>query len=170
MWLGVTVAIPEPYRSTLSEARARSGDPLASTIPPHVTLLPPTEVAQEDVPAVQEHIAAVASAHDAFKMALAGTSTFRPVTPVVFVNLTRGAQQCDALQRDLNDGLLTQQREFPYHPHVTIAHNLSAEALDQVQVAMAGFSGEFNVPSIELFEHSGDVWQQRMSFPLGDIR
>src|SRR3569833_3730508 len=38
--LGVGVLVPEPWAQLLGEWRAKCGDPQASMVPPHVTLLP----------------------------------------------------------------------------------------------------------------------------------
>lgn len=168
MWLGVTVAIPEPYRSVLSRARAEVGDPLAQIIPPHVTLLPPTEIAESDLNGVHSLLEAVAQRHGCFTMGLKGTDTFRPISPVVFVALDQGWKECSDLQAELNVGVLAQEREFPYHPHVTIAHNLTPEQLDHAQDMMRGFTGQFTVHTIELFEHVGQQWRELRSFPLGE--
>ena len=43
--VGVSIAVPEPYFSQLREMRRAAGDPQADAVPPHVTLIPPTEVA-----------------------------------------------------------------------------------------------------------------------------
>ena len=43
--IGVSIAVPEPHGSLLQERRAGFGDAAAHGIPTHVTLLPPTEVA-----------------------------------------------------------------------------------------------------------------------------
>lgn len=166
MWLGVTVAIPEPYRSALAKARANSGDPLAGTIPPHVTLVPPTEVDGELLPDVQLALERVAARYPAFTMSLTGTGTFRPVSPVVYVALQRGWDDCVALQEQINDGVLAQVLQFPYHPHVTIAHHLEDAQLDRAQEEMKGFRGEFTVSAIDLFEHEGEMWRKVQSFHL----
>ncbi|MBV9821142.1 MAG: 2'-5' RNA ligase family protein, partial [Actinobacteria bacterium] len=42
--VGVALAIPEPHASVLAGWRRRIGDPEADRIPPHVTLLPPTDI------------------------------------------------------------------------------------------------------------------------------
>ena len=55
--IGVVVAIPEPWSQLLVDWRSKVGDPQASLVPPHVTLLPPTEVAVADRPAISEHLA-----------------------------------------------------------------------------------------------------------------
>lgn len=166
MWLGVTLAIPEPYRSVLARARAEAGDPLAGIVPPHVTLVPPTRIEPGRLAEVCEMIDAVARSNPEFTIALHSTETFRPVSPVVFVALQRGWEECTALQEQLNDGALAQAREFPYYPHVTIAHNLTGERLDHAQESMRDFAGRFTVCSIELFEHVGEQWREVRSFPL----
>ena len=47
--IGVAIPIPEPYGRALQQVRESFGDPLARSIPTHITLLPPTEVAADDL-------------------------------------------------------------------------------------------------------------------------
>ena len=42
--IGVVVPVPEPWAQLLVDWRSKVGDPQAALVPPHVTLLPPTEV------------------------------------------------------------------------------------------------------------------------------
>ena len=42
--IGVALPIPEPHGSELQAYREFFGDPLAASIPTHITLLPPTPV------------------------------------------------------------------------------------------------------------------------------
>src|SRR3712207_7212619 len=83
--LGVVVPIPEPWSQLFVDWRAKVGDPQANSVPPHVTLLPPTEVPVAHRPAISEHLAEVARTHPPFDMHLSGTGTFAPVSAVVFV-------------------------------------------------------------------------------------
>ena len=101
--IGVSIAVPEPHGSLLQERRAGFGDPAASGIPTHVTLLPPTEVDDGELPAVEAHLAGVASAGRPFRMRLSGTGTFRPLSPVVFVQVVEGAEACARLQQQVRD-------------------------------------------------------------------
>ena len=75
--IGVSIAVPEPHGSLLQERRAGFGDAAASGIPTHVTLLPPTEVDDSELPAIEAHLAEVAAAGRPFPMRLSGTGTFR---------------------------------------------------------------------------------------------
>lgn len=166
--IGVAVAIPSPHGETLQEQRAVFGDPLAHAIPPHVTLLPPTEVAVEDVARIEEHLAVACRGVDAFEMVLRGTGTFRPISPVVFVQVSVGLSQCELLERAVRDGVLARSLEFPYHPHVTIAHHLPEEALDRAFTELSDFQVSFPVDEVHLYQHGADeVWRPVQSFALG---
>ena len=66
-----------------------------------------------------------------FDIELRGTGTFRPVSPVVFVQLARGIGGCERLEQRVRPGPLTRDLPFPYHPHVTVAHDVADEALDR---------------------------------------
>lgn len=165
--IGVAVAIPEPYASFLQERRERFGDPLAHAIPPHVTLLPPTEVDADDLEAFEDHLADVAARHHAFDIALESTGTFRPVSPVVFVQLTQGVSECEALESAIRQGPVARELEFDYHPHVTVAHNISEEELDAAFVDLDDFAVAFPVPAIHLYHHGDDeVWRPVKAFDL----
>jgi 2'-5' RNA ligase len=168
--IGVAIDIPEPWGSQLTRRRAAAGDPQAAYTPAHVTLLGPTDVATDALPAVEKHLEAVASAQHPFALHLRGTGTFRPVTEVVFVTVAQGISECELLAGAIAaaDGVQRDGR-FPYHPHVTVAQDVPPAALDAVFDDLAMFSARFEVASFTLFSHSGaGLWQRRRDFPLGD--
>lgn len=165
--VGVSIPIPEPYAARLTRARVEAGDPLAHAVPPHITLLPPTRVCDEDIARVEEHLAQVAAAHSPFIVELAGTGSFRPVSPVVFVQLQAGVAECRRLQQAVNDDVLAQQLRFPYHPHVTIAHELDEATLDRAARAMGEFDAVFPVVHFSLYFRGADgVWRDTADFAL----
>lgn len=164
---GVAVTIPAPFGDALRAARITSGDPMARAIPPHVTLLPPTEIPDSAMAEFTDHLSAVAARHTAFEIRLNGTGTFRPVSPVVFVQVSLGIAACEALESAVRAGPVSRALEFPYHPHVTVAHHLSDDRLDDVYEALAGFRAEFTVDAFELYEQGGDeVWRPQRCFRL----
>lgn len=167
MWIGVIVDVPEPYASVLRQARQDAGDPAAAYVPPHVTLLPPVQVRDADLPEICDHLREVAAAHPAFELGLSGTATFRPVSPVVFVALEQGWHECVALQGQVNSGILETDLRFPYYPHVTIAQEVPDERLDHAQETMKGYEASFTVTAIELYENGQDGrWRQVHAFSL----
>jgi len=166
--IGVSIEVPEPFGSRLQQARGAFGDPWAPLIPPHITLLGPTVVEPAEMPVVHEHLTKVAASHDPFTVHLRGTGTFRPVSDVVFVQVVQGISECEQLEKAVRSGPLAQELRFNYHPHVTVAHDVPAEALDRAFDELASFEAVFPVPSIQVFEHGDDgVWRPATAFPLG---
>jgi len=167
--IGVAIDIPEPWGDQLTRRRAAAGDPQAAYTPAHVTLLGPTEVPTAALPAVERHLEKVASAQPPFTIHLRGTGTFRPVTEVVFVTLAVGISECELLAEAITAADdVNRDSRFPYHPHVTVAQDVPADALDAVFEDLAGFSAKFHVTSFTLFSHGGEgPWRPRRDFPLG---
>ncbi|OIV36677.1 2'-5' RNA ligase [Mangrovactinospora gilvigrisea] len=167
----MSIAVPEPYGSQLQAVRDGYGDPLARAIPTHITLLGPTEVPAERLPELEPHLAGVAAAFAPFPMRLCGTSGFRPVSPVVFVEVVKGAGTTDALQERVRTGLLAGELRFPFHAHVTIGHDLPDEVLERAEREQAGFAADFEVTEFCLYLHGADgVWRPQWKFPLGAAR
>lgn len=165
--LGVVVPVPEPWAQLLFEWRAKVGDPQATRVPPHVTLLPPTEVAVTDREKIREHLAEVARAHPPFDVHLSGTGSFRPVSEVVFVAVARGSTDCALIADDVRGGPLSRSLTFPYYPHITVAHDVPADMLDLAQSALADLDGDFRVEHFTEFEQTlaGD-WVVAREYPL----
>ncbi|PNG17268.1 2'-5' RNA ligase family protein [Streptomyces cahuitamycinicus] len=168
--IGVSIAVPEPHGSELQQLRAGFGDAAAHGIPTHVTLLPPTEVDEASLPAVEAHLAEVAAAGRAFPMRLSGTGTFRPLSPVVFVQVVAGAEACTVLQQQVRDpaGPAARELQFPYHPHVTVAHGIDEAAMDRAFEELAGYEAEWPCTGFALYEQGADgVWRKLREFPFG---
>jgi len=166
--IGVSIAVPEPYGRLLQDLRAGFGDPAACAIPTHVTLLPPTEIGRDELPAFGRHLAGVAAHGRPFAMRLDGTDSFRPVSPVVYVRVTEGGAACADLQERVRSGPVARELQFPYHPHVTVAHGIADVAMDRAQSELAGFTATWTASGFALYEQSTDeVWRQLRVFPFG---
>jgi 2'-5' RNA ligase len=165
--IGVAVAIPEPWASELQSYRTSIGDAMAATIPTHITLLPPTEVSEDDLDKVEAHLADAAVDVPAFEVHLRGTGTFRPVSPVVFVTVAEGISHCEQLALAVRRGPLCVDLAYPYHPHVTIAHDLGDAQLDRAFDELADFECEFDVDDFGLYVHDHDLgWTPTRCFTL----
>jgi 2'-5' RNA ligase len=165
---GVAIGLPEPIHSELQAWRERLGDPNAESIPPHITLLPPTALSAAALADVEEHLRVVAAGEEPFDVHLRGSSTFRPVSPVVFVPLAVGISGCERVEGKVRAGPLARPLSFPYHPHVTVAHDLGEEMLDRAFAELASYDARFRVWGFTLFEQGRDeVWRPQRDFPFG---
>lgn len=154
--IGVAIALPQRVANVVQRVRTQTGDPLAGVIPPHVTLLPPTQVPSRALPRIRHHLLVAAGHLPQFRLRLAGTGTFRPVSKVVFLQVTEGAQNCDELQRLINTGILHRPLQFAYHPHVTLGHDVAEEQLDAASRQLADFVADIEVADFGLYRFDSD--------------
>ncbi|WP_115726873.1 2'-5' RNA ligase family protein [Actinomyces culturomici] len=149
-WLGVVVAIPEPWVTQLTDLRLGLGDLQGSRVPAHITILPPTPFPKEERPEVIRHLREVAKHHRPFRITLAGSDSFRPVSQVAFLTLAEGGRECTSLADEVRTGPLDIEQRFPYHPHVTLAQDVDDPALDLALDVGAGFEATWMVPGFRL--------------------
>jgi 2'-5' RNA ligase len=165
--IGVSLAVPEPWGSRLQEFRVANGDTQGTTIPTHITLVPPLEVEQERLGDVERHLERVAAACPTYGVHLRGSGTFRPVSPVVFVNLVEGISWTEHLAKDCRRGPLALDADFPFHPHVTVAHVSDDVVLDRAFEQLADFDCAFTVEVFHLYVHDPDHgWTATRDFAL----
>jgi 2'-5' RNA ligase len=166
--IGVSIAVPEPEGLSLQEYRIALGDDTAHQIPTHITLVPPTEVPEASLEEITTHLAAAAASQTPYRVSLRGTGTFRPVSPVVFIGVSEGIAGCELLADAIRTGPLAVDVDFPYHPHVTIAHDLPPEVLDRAYEDLSGYRTHFEVTEFHLYVHDEQAgWRPTHAFLLG---
>ncbi|BCW18511.1 phosphoesterase [Arthrobacter sp. NtRootA9] len=164
--VGVILGFPPDIAAELQRWRASFGDPLAGVVPAHITLV--TTTPTHDWQATLDHVREVARGQSPFMVTIAGTGSFRPVSPVVFITVEEGFEQCVELHEKLQQGPLARELPFAYHPHVTIAHDVAPEALDEAETVLKGYRASFPVVSMGLYEHDADgIWQLREELDFG---
>lgn len=165
--IGVAVAIPEPWGTRLQEYRQGIGDTSAGLIPTHITLVPPLDLDDDLLDGVADHLDSVAAGVGAFDVHLRGTGTFRPVSEVVFVMLAEGISACEVLASRVRSGPLGVDLAYPYHPHVTVGHDLPAGVLDRAFAELADFECRFEVDRFHLYVHDAAAgWEPQRTFAL----
>ena len=101
-------------------------------------------------------------------MHLFGTGTFRPMSPVVFIQVARGIADCETLEQAIRSGPLMRDLDFTYHPHVTVAQEIPDEQLDEAYDGLSNFVARFPVDHFSLFERADDgSWSQQEDYRLG---
>ena len=166
--IGVSIPVPDPFGPALQDFRVSLGDESARHIPTHITLVPPAEVPDDSLSEIEAHLVEAASRHRAFRVRLRGTGTFRPVSPVVFVGVVEGIAGCEMLAAATRSGPLAVDLGFPYHPHVTVAHDLADDRLDRAFAELADYEAGFEVDEFWLYVHDDrHGWRPTKAFQLG---
>jgi 2'-5' RNA ligase len=165
-WAGVVVDLPEPLAGELRTWRTSFGDKLADVVPPHITLVTTTPVRDWDE--TVRHVRRVAAGQAPFTVRIAGTGSFRPVSPVVYLNVVEGFAECLALHEKLQLGPLKRDLPFPFHPHITVAHDVGSKAMDEAEQRLSTFEASFPVTGMGLYEHDGSgIWLLREELSFG---
>lgn len=165
--IGVSIPVPAPHGDFLQQRRYDFGDTAAWRIPAHITLFPPTVVEEESYAEFLDHCKQTADLHRPFEVVLRGTGTFRPVSPVVFIQVAQGVSNCEGLEKALRSGPVDRRLDFYYHPHVTVAHHVDEVCLERAFQELADFTATFVVDAIHLYElGQDDVWRPMLDFPL----
>ena len=167
--IGIALAVPEPWASQVLEWRRGYGDRYADRMPTHLTILPPTRVDLLDLPAVHDGLRTAARAITPFTVRLAGTGTFRPESPVVFLDVAEGGESCGALEEQVRAQLpMARPRQHPYRPHVTIAMEVPDVVLDAAAAAHADVEITWQALEVTLyFRDSSGYWHHDRDVPLG---
>jgi 2'-5' RNA ligase len=138
----------------------------------HVTVLPPRPL-QLNVEETIRELGAESRDCQPFRVELGDISIFEK-SNVVYLSLSRGEHELHALHENLNSGQLEYDGPFPYHPHITLAQDLTYdEALACVQIARtrwAGWDGprEFHVEELAFVQsEKAGVWRDLAHIDLG---
>lgn len=166
--VGVSIAIPEPHGEALRDKRRSYGDVLADRIPSHITLAPPLLIDEASIESLGEDLRELTDVFEPFTVSLLGTGTFRPISPVVFIAVSEGIAQIETLAEGVRKAIGAPDPQFPFHPHVTVAHNLEDESLDRALADLRDFRASFVVDAIHLYVDDAERgWVPTHRFGLG---
>jgi 2'-5' RNA ligase len=98
----------------------------------HVTVLPPRPIANDcDLKILTATLEREGRLALPFEVVLGDIQIF-PVTNVIYLGLARGERELHALHENLNAGQLEYDGPFPYHPHITVAQELTQEQAEEL--------------------------------------
>jgi len=157
--LGVVVLLPEPVATHVQAWRRALREPTRERIAPHLTLVPPQSVPEEQVDAAVALVDRAAAGALPAAVTLRGAATFLPGSPVTYLAVDDGAAALAGLEAALRAEPLG-RRTHPYRPHVTVAQELPAAELEVAAADLAGFRASFPLSEITLMAQEPDrAWR-----------
>ncbi len=129
---------------------------LIERIPPHLTLVPPRNVADDLAPALDEHLRSIAGQSADLRLRLGPVETFAPVAPVVYLACSAPDGTLERLASALASGPLSsppQRSERPFHAHVTLANRIEEPRRSAALVALAPFRCDVVLDRLSLLQY-----------------
>jgi 2'-5' RNA ligase/GNAT superfamily N-acetyltransferase len=163
--------VPEPLATQIDGIRRALGDGALGRIPAHITLVPPVNVPERDLPAALAVVRRAAADTAPLELQLGPVTTFQPVNPVAYLAVDGEADQMDSLTQ-LRAGCLTppldRPQEHDFVPHVTVADELAPLRLDAAPAVLGDFTAPVTFDRVHvLAEQPGRVWVPIADVPLG---
>jgi 2'-5' RNA ligase/GNAT superfamily N-acetyltransferase len=170
--LGVVLLVPQPLATEIDGVRRALGDGALDRIAPHITLVPPVNVAERDLPRAFTIVRSAASTITPLTLRIGPVATFAPVNPVAYLQVGGERQVVESLERlrsSCLQGPLDRSSEHEFVPHVTVAEELAASRHDTVAQLLSGFMAETTIDRVHvLAELPGRVWKPVADAPLGE--
>ena len=125
--------IPDPLGQFLDDLRREL---VPRCVPhAHVTILPPRPVSG-GVEAAAGLVQALSSEHPPFDVEASRIEIF-PKTEVVYLEVGVGADQLLRMHTAMNVGPFEFEEPFQYHPHITLAQDISAGEAQKLEIGRA---------------------------------
>ena len=168
--LGVVLLVPPPVRTEIDALRRAVGEGDVSRIAPHLTLVPPVNVRDDEVEAAVAVLQRAAATSAPIRLELGPVTTFAPVSPTLHLEV---GGDVDAVHR-LRDAVFTPPLErsltHPFSPHVTLVEESSR--IDEAVASMAGYRAACTIDRVHLMRESRDedrnrIWRPIVDVPLG---
>ncbi len=170
--LGVVLLVPQPLATEIDGVRRALGDGARERIAPHITLVPPVNVAERDLPRAFTLVRTAATGVAPLTLRLGPVVTFAPVNPVAYLQVGGEPQVLDALERlrsSCLQGPLARTSEHEFVPHVTVADELAEDRLGAATRLLDGFALDVTFDRVHvLAELPGRVWRPVADAPLGE--
>lgn len=167
--VGVVLLIPQPVASEIDGLRRALGDGSLGRIAAHLTLVPPVNVREDEVPDGLRVLRDAAATTRPFDVELGPPATFSPVNPVVYLDV-EGPGRDDVLR--LRDAVFRPPLEraltWPFEPHVTLADEVAST--DRIAAALSSlrdFTVDVTFDRVAMLEQGDSrVWRPIAEVPF----
>jgi 2'-5' RNA ligase len=138
--LGVVLLVPSPLAEAVDGLRRAFGDPMLDQVAPHVTIVPPVNVRDEDLPAALTVLRdAGAAVRGPLDLALGPVRAFDGDEGVVYLAVGGDRKALDRIRKAALRPPLERVIDHEFVPHATLAQGLEADRVDAVLAGSAGW-------------------------------
>lgn len=159
--LGVVAVVPEPVGTEVDGIRRALGSGALGRIPPHITLVPPLNIAEGDLEAAIETVRAGASKVRPLHLDIGPPETFWPRNPVVYLAVGGpGVAGLHQLRQHVSGSPLDRPGAQDFVAHVTLGDNVEPELIPAALVLLGSYRAQVTVGDVHLLRQgTGQVWE-----------
>jgi len=173
--LAVALVLPEPYRTEVDGLRRATGGDV-ERIAPHITLVPPVNVRDDDVAEALTLLRSAAATQDgALSLVVGPAATFAPTNRVLYlaVDVDEPAGGALLAMRDsLLRGVLHREDRRPFVPHVTLTNHLPEGDDAHALAVLGGYRQTVAFERVDLlrYDEAARRWSTLVDAALGSVR
>lgn len=167
--VGVVLVVPQPIASEIDGLRRALDDGSLGRIPAHLTLVPPVNVREDEVPDALRVLRDAAATTSPFTVELGPPATFSPVNPVVYLAVDGdGRDEVVRLRDAVFRPPLERSLTWPFEPHITIADEVaSADRIAAALSSLRDYTVDVTFDRIAMLEQGESrVWRPIAEVPF----
>lgn len=169
MKYGIAIFPSKKVQDVANSYRKRY-DPHYALIPPHITMKEAFEADEKEIKeTIIPELRSIAKSTDPFSFNVYKVSSFSPVTNTIYLKIDP-SEEIFELNDKLHEGVLPENRDYAFVPHITIAQKLSDEEFFDVygSLSMLKFDLEDHVDRFQLlYQLENGAWSVYETFHLG---
>ena len=168
--VAVALLPPASISAKIQAVRSLLGDPRIDRIAPHLTLVPPVNLADKDVEQLKGLLRSVSSATAPFLLTLGPVSSFSPNTPTLHLAVQGDLPALRALRDQLRAPPVNRPEVWPFTAHVTLRDSVPAELIPPALQLFTGELQPWPATRLYLLEFSplnkAEVWLPILEEPF----
>ena len=151
--LAVALIVPPPVATEIDGLRRALGDRQLGRIDPHITLIPPINLREDDIADAMSVVQAAASGREPITLTIGPADSFGRSSPVRFLAVDPG-QPVVELYRACWAGVLDRPEKREFHPHVTVdIDGGPTDGDDPALEVLSGYEAVVTIDRVTVLEH-----------------
>ncbi len=169
--LGAVLLLPRNIANEVDGLRRALGVSPIERVPPHITLVPPINVREDEVDDALALARRVAGDHPTrLHVTIGPVATFSPLTPVVYLSVNGpGLDAIRSIRDALDSGPLAQELSHHYVPHVTISDDATDKEIHGALASLTHYVEPIALDGITVLEQddADKMWRPIADAPFG---
>lgn len=167
----MVLLVPDPVRREIDGLRRALGSSMLGLVPPHLTLVPPLNVREDDLDAGLAALRAVGERTLPFDLRLGPPTSFHPVTPTLYLAVGGDVDAVHRLRDDVFTRPFARELAHAFVPHVTLVEEVPVDRIAAATEMMRSYSVDVAIDRLHVLEETklGDgrrAWEPIVDVPF----